>query len=244
VIEMDYLYDGTYEGLLCCLYCHFLKIPATGIYQKHIYQRHLINPYREVPSLEKYSDYMDQKLKQHLGELISSQIFQCFLYEKGETENIILRFVDLCFKKGAKYAGFHTHPIVSSFDEAVRKVKYETHRYVGYVRFIQMGEYLYSSIHPQYNILPLIGGHFSDRYKGEKIIIHDVERKIALAANDGNFLVIPFDKTDLSKYAKNNFFEILWKTYFDHIAIKDRINPKLQRNFVPLKYRKDLTEFK
>ncbi len=241
---MDYIYDGTFEGLLCCLYCNFSKESASGIYKKEIYQRHMLNSFKEIPSIEKYAYYMDQKLKQYLGTLVSSQIYQCFLYEKEGAENIILRFVDLCFKKGSKYAGFHTHPIVSAFDDRVRKVKNETHKYVGYVRFSQMGEYLYSSIHPEYNILSLIGDHFADRYNGEKIIIHDVTRNCALVASCGDFLLIPLQNGDLPEDAKSDFVAKLWKTYFDHIPIKDRINPKLQKSFVPLKYRKDLTEFK
>jgi len=35
----------------------------------------------------------------------------------------------------------------------------------------------------------------------------------------------------------------LWKLFFKTAAIKERTNPKLQRQNVPLKYRKNLTEF-
>ena len=35
----------------------------------------------------------------------------------------------------------------------------------------------------------------------------------------------------------------LWKDYFKTLAIKERENPKLQQHFVPLIYRKHMTEF-
>lgn len=35
----------------------------------------------------------------------------------------------------------------------------------------------------------------------------------------------------------------LWKTFFDKIVIKERINKKLQTNMLPLRYRKHMTEF-
>ena len=37
-------------------------------------------------------------------------------------------------------------------------------------------------------------------------------------------------------------YQTLWQKYFDHIAIKERKNSNCQRNFMPLRYRKHLTE--
>ena len=36
--------------------------------------------------------------------------------------------------------------------------------------------------------------------------------------------------------------EKAWQAYFDHIAIKERENRKLQRQFMPVKIWKNLTE--
>ena len=35
----------------------------------------------------------------------------------------------------------------------------------------------------------------------------------------------------------------LWKSYFTHMAIEERINPKLQRNMLRLRFRTHMTEF-
>ena len=37
-------------------------------------------------------------------------------------------------------------------------------------------------------------------------------------------------------------WEDLWRTFVDHIAIEPRRNPGLQRNLMPLWYRKNMTE--
>ena len=37
-------------------------------------------------------------------------------------------------------------------------------------------------------------------------------------------------------------FQSLWKTFFKSVAIKERTNPRLQMQFMPKKYWKDLTE--
>ena len=41
---------------------------------------------------------------------------------------------------------------------------------------------------------------------------------------------------------KEEQYRKLWQTFFENIAIKERANPSLQRNKVPLKYRKYMTE--
>ncbi|MGI5880927.1 MAG: DUF4130 domain-containing protein [Syntrophomonadaceae bacterium] len=38
-------------------------------------------------------------------------------------------------------------------------------------------------------------------------------------------------------------YQELWKLYFNRIAIDSRRNPKLQTQFVPIRYRKNLLEF-
>jgi probable DNA metabolism protein len=37
-------------------------------------------------------------------------------------------------------------------------------------------------------------------------------------------------------------FQEMWKTYFKSIAIKERINPKLHKQNMPVRYWKHLTE--
>ena len=35
----------------------------------------------------------------------------------------------------------------------------------------------------------------------------------------------------------------MWKTFFETISIEERRNPRCQRNMLPLRYRKYMTEF-
>jgi probable DNA metabolism protein len=38
------------------------------------------------------------------------------------------------------------------------------------------------------------------------------------------------------------FYQALWKSYFKNIAIGERKNPRLQRQFIPRRYWKNLVE--
>ena len=44
----DYLYDGTFEGFLTCVYHHYYTEPAAGICLKEEYQSSLLGGFQEV----------------------------------------------------------------------------------------------------------------------------------------------------------------------------------------------------
>ena len=52
----DYLYDGTFEGLLTCVYHHYYTDKASGIYPKEDYQPSLLNGFMEVETEQDKSD--------------------------------------------------------------------------------------------------------------------------------------------------------------------------------------------
>jgi hypothetical protein len=45
---MDYLYVGTFEGLLTCIYCHYKYEKASGIYEESCYQHNFLNSFPSV----------------------------------------------------------------------------------------------------------------------------------------------------------------------------------------------------
>ncbi|HCX64080.1 MAG TPA: hypothetical protein DHN33_02565 [Eubacteriaceae bacterium] len=239
---MDYLYDGSFEGLLTCLYYNFTKQKASGIFQKKAYQESLLESCTTIKTNEKQADYMYAQIKKHLSRHRLKDVYYCYLSEQKNFEKVILDFVDLCFRKGARYALMHSDERVFALDDLSRKVSRESHRYTGFTRFKQVNQYLYASIHPTFFILPLLGNHFADRYYGEQILIHDEGRSTALIAQDGRFQLVPLQKKDLPDVNQRDEIEELWKTYFDHIAIEQRISKKRQQQFIPLKYQKDLLE--
>ncbi|QSX09138.1 TIGR03915 family putative DNA repair protein [Alkalibacter rhizosphaerae] len=238
----EYLYDGTYDGFLTCLYRHFAQEPATNIAISNAYQLSFSSVPVPVETRKKEASYMYEILIRHLGQQSSKDIYYGFLSQVHGWEKVTLSFIDLCFKEGSRFKDAHSHDRVFPFDSLVRKVKMEVHRYQGFVRFRSWGDCLYAKIHPDHFILPAIKNHFADRYANEKIIIHDDNRDLALIAQDGKSILVPFSGDLLSEEVPEDPFIHLWQQYVKTIAIESRINPKLQRQFVPLKYRQDLVE--
>ena len=108
---------------------------------------------------------------------------------------------------------------------------------------------LVSVIRPKNNILTLVTPHFADRLSQEKFIIYDESRKLATFHLPGKpWILVKVPKPEQGKLedisVKEDEYRNLWKTFFDHIATKERFNPKLQRNNLPLRFRSNMTEFK
>lgn len=239
---MDYLYDNTFEGLLTALYNHFNIQETSGIFPKDSYQISLMNPCKEIITSEDNSRYLYSKIKNELSIDVLKNVYHCFLSDNIKRETLILNYLNLGFKKGRIFNLYHTHPDVHPILDINKKVQNETHRYLGYVRFKDLANFLYSEINPQYNILPLIAYHFADRFNNESFIIHDAKRNQAIVCRGGKWIISPFYK-DPTINKQSDIYELLWKKYFKTVAIENRKNLKLQQNFVPLKYRKDLLEF-
>ena len=108
---------------------------------------------------------------------------------------------------------------------------------------------LLARIEPDNNIIYMLTDHFADRLHCEDFVIYDIKRNFCYihTANGKNMF---YNDSDSGLYNKINSYsdyditcQKLWKSFFNSIAIKERINPELQRNMLPVKYRKYLSEF-
>ena len=108
---------------------------------------------------------------------------------------------------------------------------------------------LLSRIGPKNDLTVLLAAHFADRMPQENWILYDCNRKKAAVHQAGGGWVMV--KTDsavwqerLEQETDEAVFEELWKTFHRTIAIKERENPRCQRNMLPLRFRKYMTEMR
>lgn len=165
---------------------------------------------------------------------------------KGKGD-LIYRFLIMGFHIGKSIVDHISNDLVNRIHKINRYVSRETHYLLGFIRFSeQENGILTSIIHPKNNVLSLVTPHFVDRLPKERFAIFDENRNICSLHLPGKPWVIaemadinPFDY----KLIVDDEYENLWKILFETIAIKERINPKLQRNNLPIRFRKDMTEF-
>ena len=148
--------------------------------------------------------------------------------------------------------------------ELARKVWHEVHRYEGFVRFEELeGGILFSEICAENQVLPLLGEHFSDRFPNENFMIFDhhsgdclvhaaqrrwfiwkgAGKEFAAASADqeaGEHLAV--SKAPDPGSVDEKEIQRLWRGFCGSISIHERENPRLQKQFWPLKFRKWMTE--
>lgn len=242
---MIYLHDGNFDGFLTCIYEHYYTQKVVGIYPETEYQPTLFNDAVSVKTDTDKAKKVYDALLEQLGEEIYWDIFYTFLSKDPSKDCYLLKYIIVAFKMGKDIYKLHTHEVTYPIKRISKRVMGERHRFLGILRFSDVGHCLYAPFEPENDILMTLSDHFVDRFKEERFIIHDVKRKKAIISNYGKWLITDFElKEELPISERELYFQELWKSYFDSIGIKARENKKLQQQFVPLKVRKHVVEFK
>ncbi|KJR40202.1 DNA metabolism protein [Candidatus Magnetoovum chiemensis] len=243
-----YTYDGTIEALFAVLHdCIFQCEPLNIIRNNCCNQESLFHEHKNVQAdKEKLKTLEDLIIRCRLSQTSLDNMEYAFYSEAEGIEMAIYKYLELGLKlAGKSLDSCLSNDAVYTIHCNAKKVQRQAHKYIGLIRFKELeDDMLYSAIEPDYNILPLIGEHFTQRLSNMRWIIHDLRRNIAIVYDKTTVKFIDAYRQDHLKVCSNEK-EIAnqWREYFEVIAISDRYNPKLQRQNLPLKYRKHLTEY-
>lgn len=237
-------YDGTFEG--------FLSLVHESYIHKTIPDQ--ITADESTPNLLDERQWIDtddaiaRRVAASLNERFSSEALQrikhTFLCDDSSPERDLLLYIRLGFKSPRVLEDF-AHPIVYAIHGYERRLLSTLHKMNAYLRFEELEDKtLYARISPPRNVLPLMGGHFRKRLRGENFIIHDTARSIALLHRENNINMMRVSSIQSPAFSEEEAsFRHLWKTFFNSVAIESRINHSLQRSHVPMKYRTYMSEF-
>jgi probable DNA metabolism protein len=240
---MVYYYDSTFDGLMTAIFDIYsakdneaIIQPTTENVPFTLYGSHNV-----ITNVAK-SDRVQKGLRK-LGPRVLEQLYKAWLSHDDGIENIMLSVIRIGLSSGKDPFEQRTHEAVCKLDSIQRKVSREAERMLQFVRFKKLAENLYAAdIEPHFDVLELIGEHFHSRFPQSNFIIRNLRHYKAILSTPAGWHItsLPEHNPPLPKDAE---YENLWQTYFKIIANESRINQKLQRQFVPLKYRKHLTEF-
>lgn len=244
-----YIYDGSFDGLLTSVY---------EAYYSHEHPGYIVTERDNIPSLSLTvkqivtSQLKSEKVYYAIVNKISREaldnIFYVFISEIFNSGAIILNYIKLGFKYGNELQMHIYDKRVMDVQKICRKVQWESQRMVGFLRFSCIGNNTYyAPMEPDHNILALIAPHFAERFSDQNWIIHDIRRKTAALYNRTEWILVNVDDAAAARMCavnRDGFYENLWKEYFAHMAIKSRENPRLQKQHIPVRYWKHLTEMK
>lgn len=247
-------YDKTFEGLLTCVFEAYERKSFPEVLQ----EEHAPLPlfYTDVVQVltdEQRSSRVWKGLERKLSPAGLSVIRNCWLSELPEVDGLIFRYICKTIDAAASVELNFRDPVVLKATQIAKKVSQERGRVIEFTRFQKAidGTY-FAALEPLYNVLSLTLGYFKDRFADQKWIVYDLKRNYGYYYDLKEVTEIRFTeqlphlltgKLSADLMAEDEkLFQQLWKTYFKSISIKERVNPKLHRQHLPVRFWKYLTE--
>jgi len=183
----------------------------------------------------------------------SQLLYHAFLSGERGIEMKILRFAKRLFNTDFNIETDYGDADVLHLRQTSQKVKKEAMRMLQFVRFQQTKDGLYfCGIEPLYDVLPLVTNYFRKRFADHQWLLYDLKRNYGAFYNKNTVEEVVLSSTEINRktgQVSQNILEegdavyqTLWKSYFENISIKERKNLRLQRQHMPRRFWKYLTE--
>ncbi len=241
--DVTYIYDGSLEGLLCCIFESYQKkeqpidIHANDMDQMTLYLKRIIET--DNTKADRVRNGIMQRASADAFDMIEYGFHTCH----PQKEMLLLRFAYLAMEHGNKALHMLTNDTVDALVNAVNALLRESEKLRGFVRFSDVDGVMVAIIEPKNKVLSLLAPHFCDRFPNEAFMIYDRTHSDALLFRAGQSVIVPLNEMNLPNADKQEAkFRSLWKLFYDTIAIDARYNPKCRMSFMPKRYWKHLTE--
>ena len=254
-------YDKTFEGLLCAVFdaFKFKKMPECLLSDDDLVPL-LVSQSHQVEYRNSKYERVYTALQKKLSPIALNQLLFTWLSQLPESDLIIFRYICKVFKANGSIETDFGDPDVLKVHDIAKKVNKEKHHIQQFVRFntIQnpasdIDEKIYFAvIEPIYNALPLTTRFFKDRYADQKWAIYDEKRQYGyfynlekieqISLNDSDNLIVNNKINQDYLTDDEKLFQTMWYRYCNALTIKERINPKLQRQNMPRRFWQHLPE--
>ncbi|WP_392562806.1 TIGR03915 family putative DNA repair protein [Orbus sturtevantii] len=250
-------YDQSFEGLLSAIFDAFLlkKWPQSILTHEDVLPL-LASEEHLVQTTEEKYNRVSQAMKKRLPPIALTQLTYVWYSECPERAMLLFNYLVKVFKNKRDISHDFADPDVLAIKKLAQKVSHERHYLMMFVRFNiinnQNDKVYFATVSPRYNTLPFAIDFFQDRFADQKWAIFDTKRQygylydltqteiITLNEQDGLLTDGIINERYLSANEKK--FQSMWYRYCQATTIKERINPKLQRQFMPTRFWQYLPE--
>ncbi|MDR0558571.1 MAG: TIGR03915 family putative DNA repair protein [Prevotellaceae bacterium] len=247
-----FYYDRTFEGLLTAIF---------DAYSRKIFPDRLLKNGEIAPLFAEISHTVISSnenalrvwrgLQRKLPKNICNMLIYVWMSELEGSDALLFRYICKTFDSDCPIAGNFGDSDVLEVRNIARKVAHEALYVKQFVRFGKTADGIFfAPVSPIYNALPLTVDHFTNRFADQQWIVYDMRRKYGFYYDLRRTTEITFSdslphdgKPDESLMATDEkLFQDLWKNYFKALTIMERINPRLHRQNMPVRFWKYLTE--
>ena len=252
--EIYLICEDSLEGIFTGVYDAYLqKKPHDTIHlcvgEEENYR--LFAVYTECPPDEQKAAKVARTIGREFGEEAYLAICRALASPEADKAEAIYKTIvaGLAMKDKRNLMGNLANPFIHRVFELARFTANEAHFHIEFLRFQELSSgMLYAKIGPKNNLLTFIVPHFADRLPLENFVIHDEVRNLFALHPAGKEWYLISGETDWQLQNQcfsegEEKYSELFTHFFHTIAIKERRNIALQRNMLPLRYRKYMTEF-
>ncbi|MDL2233282.1 TIGR03915 family putative DNA repair protein [Ruminococcaceae bacterium OttesenSCG-928-L11] len=244
-MELAYLYDDTFDGLLSAVFATYKRreepyIIATGDNLQVMFGQEVV----AIDTDFSHARRVESGIRKVMGADGWEAVRTAYLSHDGDRATKIYRYIRLGMKIGRAVATHLSHEDVQPILDMNRHTGNEAHLLTGFVRFSLMENGVYfARITPKNNVMPLILPHFAERFGDQPFLIHDPVHQIAGVFDLRDSYMVETDALNLPELAEGEeAWQKMWKRFYETIAIKERTNPKLRRTHMPMRYWHNMTE--
>ena len=223
--DVVYLYDGSFEGFLCCVYESFAQHELPFAVWTPQRETATLYPVKEIATDPAVARRVFASFGKKLGAETEYLVSRDFLSGQEDKELLLLRFLHLAFALGPGTVKREGHPVVAPLYAMKKSLDWEVDKFQGFVRFEEHDGMLGAVIHPKNYILPLLRPHFCGRFPEEDFMIYDAVHQ-AVLLHEGH-------STRLLE---------LWTQFYKTLEIKARHNEKGRMTHCPKRFWADMVE--
>lgn len=250
-----FIFDDTFDGLLSCVFF---------AYEQKIYPDLIISVTEQQPLFFDYSYHIVtdeeksnrvwRKLTNILSSIARKMLFSVWLSEIVDTNMLLFRYICKNIDAPSSIEMNFGDPDVIQISKIAKMVGSEAREIVQFLRFQQTKDNIYfAPVSPRYNVISMTTNHFKKRFADQQWIIFDTKRGFGFYYDLNEINEVTFEKSVLDSFTTGTlsedkasetemFFKEMWKTHFEHLTIMERLNLKLQRQKMPVRYWKYLPE--
>ncbi len=249
-----FFYDESFEGLLSAVFDAYtlkrfpdLLLPADAALPLMATDEH------RVETQEAKAGRVLRALEKKLSAYAFSGVLYAALADDAESALVLFRYIRKVFDSAASVEDDLADVDIKSLADLARKIGSEKERLLGFARFQKTAQGVYFSVmEPRYNVLPLMAGHFKERFADQQWVLYDARREYGIFFDGEECREMTMDRENLRGGGLNptllaegeELIERMWQGYFSATAVAERTNPRLQARCLPRRFWKYLTEMR
>ncbi len=251
--EVAYLFDGTAEGLFSAIFASYSnRQEPSEVVREADYQPRLLQQALFIPTSEEHAQRVAAGLKRRLGSYGKWAVLRATCSGRQDAPTIIYRFVRYAMDRAPQRKRLLDDlgtPEVKALHDLITSVGAECEKMRQFARFQHLkderGEVWFARVNPRDSVVPLVMGHFVERFSIQPFILYDEGHGVA-GIWDGRHQQLAYvsepDLTLPNQSASEVLMEEAWRTFYHSVSISSRYNPELRRRLMPKRFWKNLTE--